>query len=137
MDKTVDLQLFHPNAFALAPPYGMKEFSVRWTGFLTPSESGTYQVGVVGSRNRLWLDGKLIVDDPELHDPKPTTTTVQLEKGHHYPVKLEFLRGGFGTKLVWLNVISDPIGRSASPRRSRPTSPSRWSASIPNSKAKR
>ncbi|MGA9042464.1 MAG: glycoside hydrolase family 3 C-terminal domain-containing protein [Terriglobales bacterium] len=112
VDQTVDLQLFHPNAFALTPPYGMKEFSVRWTGFLTPSESGSYQVGVVGSRNRLWLDGKLIVDDPELHDPKPTTTTVQLEKGHHYPVKLEFLRGGFGTKLVWLNVISDPVGEA-------------------------
>ncbi len=112
VDADVDLQLFQPDASALPPPYGLKEFSARWTGFLTPAASGSYQVGVVGSTNRLWLDGKLIVDDPELHDPKPSTTTVQLEKGHHYAVKLEFLRGGFATRLVWLNVISDPVGEA-------------------------
>jgi beta-glucosidase len=27
-------------------------------------------------------------------------------------VKIEFLRGGFGTKLVWLNVIADPIAEA-------------------------
>ena len=114
VDKYVDLQLFHPDSSALAPPVGMSDFSVRWTGFLTPAESGTYQIGLEGSRNRLWLDGKLIVDDPELHDPKPSTTTLQLEKGHRYPVKIEYLSGGFGTKLSWLPVIADPIGEATS-----------------------
>ena len=52
--------------------------------------------------NRMWLDGKLIVDDAVLHDPNAQTVTVQLTKGHRYAVKIEFLRGGFGTKLVWL-----------------------------------
>lgn len=112
VDKYVDLQLFHPDSSALPPPSGMKNFSARWTGFLTPAESGTYQVGLEGSRNRLWLDGKLIVDDPELHDPKPTTATMQLEKGHRYAVKIEYLRGGFGTKFSWLPVIADPIGEA-------------------------
>ena len=114
VDKYVDLQLFHPDPSALAPPAGLKEFSARWTGFLTPAESGTYQVGLEGSRNRLWLDGKLIVDDPELHDPRPAITTMQLEKGHRYPVKVEYLKGGFGTKLSWLPVIADPIGEATS-----------------------
>ena len=41
---------------------------MRWTGFLTPDESGDYQIGDVGSMNRLWLDDKLIVDDFLLHD---------------------------------------------------------------------
>jgi len=90
----------------------MKDFSVRWTGFLTPSESGSYQIGLSGSMNRLWLDGQLVVDDPALHDPTPTTKTLQLEKGHRYALKIEFMRGGFGTKLVWLNVISDPIAEA-------------------------
>jgi beta-glucosidase len=112
VDRYVDLQLFHPDASALTPPAGMKDFSVRWTGFLTPTESGTYQVGLEGSRNRLWFDGKLIVDDPELHDRKPSIATMQLEKGHRYPVKIEYLRGGFGTKLSWLPVIADPIGEA-------------------------
>ena len=112
VDKFVDLQLFHPDSSALTPPAGMKDFSVRWTGFLTPAESGTYQIGLAGSMNQLWLDGQLLVDDLNLHDPTPATKTLQLEKGHRYAVKIEFARGGFGTKLIWMNVISDPIAEA-------------------------
>jgi hypothetical protein len=61
-----------------------------------------YRIGVVGSLNRLWFDNKLIVDDFVLHDPKPTTTTLQWEKGHRYSLKLEYGQGGTGIKLVWL-----------------------------------
>ena len=50
-----------------------------------------------------------MVDDPELHDVTPKTVAVPLQKGQRYPVKIELLRGGFGTKLVWLNVIADPV----------------------------
>jgi beta-glucosidase len=87
----------------------MKDFSVRWTGFLTPTESGTYQIGLTGSMNRLSLNGQLLVDDLNLHDPTPASKTLQLEKGHRYALKVEYARGGFGTKLVWLNLIADPI----------------------------
>src|ERR1700730_9804320 len=59
--------------------------------------------------NRLWLDGKLIVDDFILHDPKPTKATVQLEKGNLYPIKLENGQGGTAISLVWLHVIANPI----------------------------
>ena len=109
VDKAIDLQRFHPERSTIAPPPGMVDFSVRWTGFLTPAESGEYQIGNVGSMNRLWLDGKLIVDDFSLHDPKPTKATVQLEKGHRYPIKLEYGQGGTGIRLVWLRMIADPI----------------------------
>jgi len=109
VDKTVDVQLFNQDPSALRPPSGMKDFSVRWTGFLTPPESGTYEIGLAGSMNQLWLDGQLVVDDLALHDPTPTTKTLQLKKGHRYAVKVEYVRGGFGTKLVWMNLISDPI----------------------------
>ena len=112
VDKFVDLQLFHPDPSALAPPSGMKDFSVRWTGFLTPAESGTYQIGLAGSMNQLWLDGQLIADDLTLHDPTPTTKTLQLEKGHRYRLRVEYARGGFGTKLVWLHLIPDPIAEA-------------------------
>jgi beta-glucosidase len=110
VDNIVDLQLFHPERSALTPPEGMKDFSVRWTGFLTPTESGTYQIGLTGSMNQFWLDGQLLVDDLNLHDPNTSTKTMQLEKGHRYALKIEFVRGGFGTKLVWMNLIADPIG---------------------------
>src|SRR5579862_9374290 len=113
-DAVVDLQLFHPGPQAIVAPNGMKEVSVRWTGFLTPAESGTYKVGLVGSMNRMWLDGKLIVDDAVLHDPNSQIVTLPLEKGHRYAVKIEFLRGGFGTKLVWLPVSANPSFEAAS-----------------------
>ncbi len=44
----------------------------------------------MGSMQRLWLDGKLMVDDAIGHDPNPQTATVQLEKGHRYAVKVEY-----------------------------------------------
>jgi beta-glucosidase len=109
VDPFVDLQLSHPDSHALPVPPGMNDFSVRWTGILTPAESGTYQVGLMGSMQRLWLDGKLIVDDAILHDPNPQLATVQLAKGHHYPVKIEYQAGGRTAKLIWLSTTADPL----------------------------
>jgi beta-glucosidase len=116
-DEFVDLQLFHPDPHALAPPAGMKDFSVRWTGSLTPPESGTYEIGLIGSRHRFWLDGKLIVDDSALHDSTPQTSTVELKKGQRYSVKIEYVRGGFGTRLVWMPVSPNAMVEAASAAR--------------------
>jgi len=110
VDRVVDLRLSDPDPSSLTPPSGMKDFSVRWTGFLTPAKSGTYQIGLVGSMNRLWLDGQLIVDDLNQHDPTLALKTLRLEMGHKYSLKVEVGRGGLGTKLVWLNLLVDPIG---------------------------
>ena len=111
VDPIVDLQtfMFIRDPQAIPAPPGMKEVSVRWTGFLTPTESGSYDIGLAGSNERMWLDGKLIVDDPVLHDPNVQSTTVALTKGHHYPVKIEFLKGAFSIKLVWRPAGNDPI----------------------------
>ena len=95
----------------------MKDFSVRWTGFLTPAQSGPYELGLMGSMQRLWLDGKLIVDDAIGHDPNPQTATVQLEKGHRYAVKVEYQAGGRTSKLIWLPVRGDPLVEAVSAAR--------------------
>ena len=111
VDPMINLQVarFSPDPQTFRGPDGMKDFSVRWTGFLTPSESATYQIGLSGSNERMWLDGKLIVDDPVLHDPNLQTSTVSLEKGHPYPIKIEFLKGAFMIKLVWQPAGKDPL----------------------------
>jgi beta-glucosidase len=117
-DPYVDVQLsHHPDRNALPLPNDMKEFSARWTGFITPAESGTYRVGLIGSMNRMWLEGKLIVDDAVLHDANAQTVTMELTKGHRYAVKIEYLLGGFGTKLVWLPVSKDPHGEATAAAR--------------------
>ncbi len=117
VDEYVDLQLSRPNSHAVTPPAGMKDFSVRWTGFLTPTESGIFKLGLRGSMQRMWLDGKLVVDDMILHDPNSQTITIPLSKGQRYAVKIEFMRGGFGTKFVWLPVNADPIMEAATAAR--------------------
>lgn len=111
-DPVVDLQLSDLQRSPLKPPNGFVDFSVRWTGFLEPAESGTYRIGLEGSMQRLWLDNKLIVDDFALHDVSPTTQILHLEKGHRYPVKIEFAAGGRGTRLVWYKFVNDPAGEA-------------------------
>jgi beta-glucosidase len=117
VDPYVDLQLSHPDSHALPVPADMKDFSVRWTGFLKPAESGTYRIGLMGSMQRLWIDGKLVVDDAIGHDPNPQLATLQLTKGHSYAVKLEYMAGGRKTKLIWLPVSGDPLVEAVSAAR--------------------
>lgn len=117
-DPYVDLQPgHHRDAHALPIPAGMRDFSVRWTGFLIPTESGSFQLGLTGSMDRMWFDGKLIVDDATLHDPVPQLQTVELIKGHRYSIKVEYNAGGFGTKLVSLPVSGDPLLEAVSAAR--------------------
>ncbi|HTW57684.1 MAG TPA: glycoside hydrolase family 3 C-terminal domain-containing protein [Terriglobales bacterium] len=117
VDPYVDLQLSHRDAHALPLPEGMNDFSARWAGFLVPAESGTYQIGLMGSMQRLWLNGKLIIDDDIGHDPNPQLATVELTKGHRYALKVEYKAGGRMTKLIWLPVSGDPLIQAVSAAR--------------------
>jgi beta-glucosidase len=109
VDPYVDLQRFRPDQHALPLPEGLKDFSARWTGYVTPPQTGTYFIGLSGSMHRMWFDGKLIVDDAVLHDVNVQNVELQLTKGHRYPIKIEYGLGGFGTKLMWLPVMADPL----------------------------
>jgi len=112
-DPSIDLELRNPDPHALPLPAGMKEFSVRWSGVVTPSRSGLYQIGLTGSANRLWLDGELIVDGTEVHDRNAHTTSVELTKGRSYRVKVESQPDRLATKLVWLPLIPKPSFEAA------------------------
>jgi beta-glucosidase len=108
VDPYVNIERYQPEAVAIAPPAGLTNFSARWTGFLTPRESGEYRLGLSGSRQKLWLNDRLIVDDVP-HGHEPVLTTMRLEKDHRYAVRIEYTQGGRGTRFVWLPLIPNPM----------------------------
>lgn len=77
-----------------APGKGVPEdfFSVRWTGTLTPPESGTYILGIItDDRGRMYFDDTLVVDNwkPCQKNVMKTFRT-RMEKGKTYPLRIEY-----------------------------------------------
>ncbi len=90
----------------------------RWTGWLTPTLSGTHVLGVEGFGNRLYLDGKLLVDTTGRFPVPPGLTEVQLEKGRRYALKVEAAPRTFASaRLVWLPPVPDALDRAVAAAR--------------------
>jgi beta-glucosidase len=90
----------------------------RWTGWLTPPISGTYRIGVEGWGNRLYLDGKRLVDTSGGFPPGPGTTELPLEKGRRYALKIEARpRFAAATRLVWMPPMPDARERAVAAAR--------------------
>ena len=85
--------------------------SARFTGTLAPDESGSYEIGLASPNTRLWLDGKLVVDNKVSQDTQrgPKTVEMPLEKGHAYALRLEQTPSrGTPVRLTWRRVVADP-----------------------------
>lgn len=85
-------------------------FCIRWTGYLCPDRSGIYKLGKVSDDGtRLYLDGKLIVD--EWVDQPETTklAEVELVAGKEYEIRMEYYESTRDAiaKLVWMRPESD------------------------------
>ncbi len=80
------------------------QFSARWTGMIEPTTSEEY-VFYTNSNDgvRLWIDGKLIIDNWTDHGDTEDKGAIGLEAGKKYNLKLEyFYAGGAGvTRLRW------------------------------------
>jgi beta-glucosidase len=80
-------------------------YSVRWTGVLSPSKSGDYIVGFTGQDGyRVWVDGELLADDWTTHRPSTTQTKpIHLKKGKAYSIKIEYFETirSAEAKLIW------------------------------------
>ena len=75
------------------PDLGENNFSARWTGKLTPPESGTYNLGITADDGaRLYLDGRLLIDVWAGNPTKTVTKEVNLEAGHAYDIRLEYFQ---------------------------------------------
>jgi beta-glucosidase len=76
------------------------DFSIRWTGQLTPAVSGQHILSVRGDDGyRLWLDDRLLIDNWTLHAAETRQAKVSLEAGRAYRIKLEYFQGAGGAEI--------------------------------------
>jgi beta-glucosidase len=99
-----------PPSFDASPPPARP---TRWTGFLTPADSGAYRLGVEGRRNQLFLDEKQLVDTTGDIPRTPGVVDVTLEKGRRYAIRIESIPGRWAmTRLVWMPPQPDALSRA-------------------------
>jgi beta-glucosidase len=76
------------------------EFSIRWTGHLTPVASGQHYLAVRGDDGyRLWLDDQLLIDNWTQHAAETRKVKINLEAGRAYKIKLEYFQGAGGAEV--------------------------------------
>ena len=93
---------------------GKKQIGVQWTGFLTPTETGDYLIGVrADGFARLLVDGKPVAQEFRTRGPEGKLGRVHLEKGHK--VALDLTYGSTATGTPQVQLIWAPVSNAASP----------------------
>jgi len=80
-------------------------FSVRWSGTLTADDGGTYTLSATGGDTyKLWLDGKVLIDNPDQHGMVTKTAEVRLERGHKRAIRFDYFHpsGSEVARLSWI-----------------------------------
>ena len=98
--------LYSPDPEKLRPD----NYSVRWTGKLQAPESGKYRLGLRGNDGfRLYLNGKLMIDNWEKLSYSTKTLDLDFVKGRKYDMAVEFHenRGEANIELIWDDGLND------------------------------
>jgi beta-glucosidase len=88
-------------------------FSARWTARLRAPAGGVRRLGVEGSDGyRLYLDGRLLVDDWRKQSYRTTLVPVSLAAGSSHDLRLEFFEsaGNGRVRLIWDAGSPDDVG---------------------------
>ena len=96
------------NAPARGIPVGW--YSVRWTGRVRVPPNGARRIGVEGNDGyRLWIDGRLLIDNWRKQSYRTTMVPVALEPGSVHDIRLEFFEsaGRARVRLVWDAGVGD------------------------------
>lgn len=95
---------FEPANQAPDPFLPSSPLSVRWTGKLKPTVSGTYTLGFATDDGcRLYVDGKLLINSWENRGVKTDHAVINLEAGREYTICAEYFDNGGDkvAKLFW------------------------------------
>jgi beta-glucosidase len=91
---------------------GKSGLSIRWTGFLTPAETGDYGLGIVsGGFASITLDGKQVAQAFSMGGTASKLGRVHLEKGRKLPIEVRFGMLGAGdlkAQLIWASADMTP-----------------------------
>lgn len=88
---------------------GPDHFSIRYTGVIRPSKAGVYKLSVRGDDGfRLFVNDKKVIDMWSDHGAVLKSTTMTLEAGKEYQLKLEFYENT-GTAQIAFAAYKDQI----------------------------
>jgi beta-glucosidase len=74
---------------------GSTNYSVKWTGTLTPPTTGTYTFALSSDDgSRLFIDGKQVIDNWRDQGTNTEQAAVQLTAGQSVPVEVDFYQAG-------------------------------------------
>ncbi len=79
--------------------------SVRWSGVIVPTRSGVTRLQTVSDDGvRLWVDGKLLIDDWTIHGTTTTEASIDLVAGRRHQILIQYFnQDGPGTfALNWM-----------------------------------
>jgi hypothetical protein len=81
-------------------------FSARWVGTVLAESTGSFRFQTVSDDGvRLWVDGRLLIDNWTPHAPTTdTSATIDMVAGRRYDIRLEYYESGGGAtmRLRWL-----------------------------------
>ncbi|MBN1985326.1 MAG: glycoside hydrolase family 3 C-terminal domain-containing protein [Prolixibacteraceae bacterium] len=105
-DKNIN---FYWESGSPAPELPDDNFSIRWTGYIVPPVTGTYQIGCWGMPTlEVWLEGEKILSHNTEHHAFHHEKEVKLDAGKKYKFVYEYKNwyGDGDAKLMW--TIPDP-----------------------------
>jgi hypothetical protein len=129
LDRSEDTEIDHYWGFT-DPVWVDDTFSVRWTGRIQPHHSQRHTFYVTSDDGvRLWIDGKLVVDNWTPHTVTEDTGEIDLVGGRQHDLRLEFFDsyGEATIKLEWESASTPrevvPAERLSLPLPPAPASP--------------
>jgi beta-glucosidase len=91
---------------AMSPGTGIPEdnFSVRWTGKISPPETGKYLIGISANGGvRLSIDGKVLIEELTNRRTQSLTKETELQSGRSYDLRLEYFENANQYSSIKLN----------------------------------
>ncbi|HVH44814.1 MAG TPA: family 43 glycosylhydrolase [Labilithrix sp.] len=83
---------------------GKDRFSVRWTGTLTPIVTGATTITIdADDGTRVWIDGKLVIDDWHAHFTERHSADVELTKDQPVSLRVDYFEADLdaSARLSW------------------------------------